>query len=423
MFRSTKQCKMKTESKNIRILVKKCEIFLREKGYSETCISVHLRKWEQGIQRYMDDNFISDYNSDIGEQYLVIATKNKAPSTIRARTRNIHILSDFLSSGTIRKRIVRLIDYPLPGEIGIIAEKFLESLRMARRCDLTINEHRRILSYFIERLSIKLINQVTDINELDVIDFIGSAQHCKDKYLNTSRLFCRFLYKEKYINKNIEYILGRNNLPKHEKIPSVYNPNEIRQIERSVDQASPVGKRDYAILLLTTRLGLRASDVCNLEFSNIDWDKNTIRLSQYKTKRDLDLPLLADIGEAIVNYLKYGRPISDSSLVFLSVVAPYRALNHISMNGIISRVVTSSGIKINNRKFGPHAMRHTLASQLLSNGISLPIISETLGHEKTQTTMNYLRIDLKSLMKCTLNVPPVKQEFYDQQGGIFYERV
>jgi site-specific recombinase XerD len=316
-----------------------------------------------------------------------------------------------------------LIDYPLPGEIGIIAEKFLESLRMARRCDLTINEHRRILSYFIERLSIKLINQVTDINELDVIDFIGSAQHCKDKYLNTSRLFCRFLYKEKYINKNIEYILGRNNLPKHEKIPSVYNPNEIRQIERSVDQASPVGKRDYAILLLTTRLGLRASDVCNLEFSNIDWDKNTIRLSQYKTKRDLDLPLLADIGEAIVNYLKYGRPISDSSLVFLSVVAPYRALNHISMNGIISRVVTSSGIKINNRKFGPHAMRHTLASQLLSNGISLPIISETLGHEKTQTTMNYLRIDLKSLMKCTLNVPPVKQEFYDQQGGIFYERV
>ena len=109
--------------------------------------------------------------------------------------------------------------------------------------------------------------------------------------------------------------------------------------------------------------------------------------------------------------------------MFLSVVAPYRALNHISMNGIISRIITSSGIKINNRKFGPHAMRHTLASQLLSNGISLPIISETLGHEKTQTTMNYLRIDLKSLVKCTLDVPPVKQEFYDQQGGIFYERV
>jgi hypothetical protein len=198
---------MKTESNNIRILVKKCENFLREKGYSEACISVHLRKWEQGIQQYMDDNFISDYNSDVGEQYLLIATKNNAPSTSRARTRNIHILSDFLSSGTIRKRIIRLIDYPLPGEIGIIGERFLESLRIARRCDLTINEHRRILSYFIERLSIKLINQVSDINESDVIDFIGSAQHCKDKYLNTARLFCRFLYKEKYIDKNIEFIL------------------------------------------------------------------------------------------------------------------------------------------------------------------------------------------------------------------------
>ena len=128
---------MKRESNNIRILVKKCENFLREKGYSEACISVHLRKWEQGIQQYMDDNLISDYNSDVGEQYLLIATKNIAPSTIRTRTRSIHILSDFLSSGTIHNRIVRLIDYPLPGEIGIIAEKFLESLRIARRCDLT----------------------------------------------------------------------------------------------------------------------------------------------------------------------------------------------------------------------------------------------------------------------------------------------
>ncbi len=80
-----------------------------------------------------------------------------------------------------------------------------------------------------------------------------------------------------------------------------------------------------------------------------------------------------------------------------------------------------SGVDISNRKFGPHSMRHSLASQLLNNGVSLPVISETLGHEKTQTTMEYLRIDMKNLAKCTLEVPIVNQEFYEQKGRVFYE--
>jgi integrase len=155
----------------------------------------------------------------------------------------------------------------------------------------------------------------------------------------------------------------------------------------------------------------------------MDWDNNIIRLIQYKTKRAIDLPLLKDVGEAIINYLKYGRPVSGSSLIFLSARTPYRALTGVSVSSIINRIIKVSGVKINNRKVGPHAMRHTLASQLLGNGVSLPVISEVLGHEKTQTTMNYLRIDIGSLMRCTLDVPNVNPEFYRQKGGVFYERI
>ena len=414
---------MYKKSRNITTLIEECENQLREKGYSEACITVHRGKWQQGIQQYMSSNAIEEYSEDVGEEYLRIVTKNQAPSTVRANVRNVHILTDYLTSGTIRKRIVHLVNYPLSGEIGLVAEKFLSKLRSARRSELTIIEHRRMLSYFIEGLLLKSINKIEEITESEVIDFIDSAQHCKDKHYNTTRLFFRYLYEEKYININIEYVLGRNNYPKQEKIPSVYDPEEIKQIERSVDQASAVGKRDYAILLLTTRLGLRASDICALRFSDIDWDKNLIRLTQYKTKREIELPLLIDIGEAIINYLRYGRPVSDSSLVFLSAAAPYRSLTHISLNGIVSRIIKASGVNISNRKFGPHAMRHTLASQLLSNGTPLPVISETLGHEKTQTTMNYLRVDLKNLMKCSLDVPLVNQDFYNQKGGFFYGRI
>jgi site-specific recombinase XerD len=96
-------------------------------------------------------------------------------------------------------------------------------------------------------------------------------------------------------------------------------------------------------------------------------------------------------------------------------------MNHIGLTGVIARIMQGSKVDISQRKFGPHSMRHSLASQLLNNGVSLPVISETLGHAKTQTTMEYLRIDMKNLAKCTLEVPIVNQEFYEQKGGAFYE--
>ncbi|MCG8322314.1 MAG: tyrosine-type recombinase/integrase [Cytophagales bacterium] len=188
-----------------------------------------------------------------------------------------------------------------------------------------------------------------------------------------------------------------------------------------MDRSSPVGKRDYAMLLLATRLGFRSSDIAGLQFANLDWDNNLIGLTQYKTKREIELPLLSDVGEAIINYLQHARPASSEPNVFLSACAPYRPINRLIINGAISRIIIASKVDIRNRKFGPHAMRHTLATRLLSNGTPLPIISEVLGHEATQTTMKYLRVDLNNLQHCALGVPIVAKSFYEQRGGMFYE--
>ncbi|MDP3915425.1 MAG: tyrosine-type recombinase/integrase [Bacteroidota bacterium] len=192
----------------------------------------------------------------------------------------------------------------------------------------------------------------------------------------------------------MEYVIGRNNFPKREKLPSVYDADEIKRIEDAVGQSSAVGKRDYAMLLLATRLGLRSSDIAGLKFENLDWNRNIICLTQSKTKKVIELPLLTDVGEAVINYLKYGA---------------------------VSRTIIASGVDITGRKFDSHAMRHKLASQLLRNGTSLPVISETLGHSDTQATMNYLRIDINNLMRCSLDVPLVSASFYQQKGGLFYE--
>jgi integrase len=234
------------------------------------------------------------------------------------------------------------------------------------------------------------------------------------------RLFCRYLYEQKLIDRNIEYVIGKNSYIAKEKLPSIYDPEEIKQIESSVEQSSPVGKRDYAMLLLATRLGLRVSDIAGLQFNNLDWDKNIIRLVQFKTKREIELPLLSDAGEAIINYLKFGRPHSSSQQIFLSSLPPYNPANGAAVSRAVRNIISLSKVNIRNRKTGPHAMRHTLASRLLHNGVALPVISEALGHKNTQTTMGYLRVDIDGLMKCTLDVPCVPSDFYTQKGGLFY---
>ena len=96
-------------------------------------------------------------------------------------------------------------------------------------------------------------------------------------------------------------------------------------------------------------------------------------------------------------------------------------MTHISLNGVISRIMQESGIDITGRKFGPHSMRHSLASNLLKAGVSIPIISSALGHKSSQTTMGYLRIDASNLRKCSLDVPEVPDSFYEQKGGAFYD--
>lgn len=410
---------MDTE-REIRSLTGDCVAYLREEGYSEPRIKDYLRFWRDGIQEYMKKNSMGNYHTDIGESFLN-GMPIMSPSHMRAIRRSVHVLDDFLLYGKVRKRIVQYVHHELPGELGKIAVEFLRSQEKLRRSKLTIENHRRRLSYFIAHLTLRSVNQVSDIGEEEVLAFISSAQNCKDGYLSTIRLFCRFLYQRKYIDRNVEYVIGRNNYPIREKLPSVYNADEIKRIENTVERSSAVGKRDYAMLLMTTRLGLRSSDIAGLTFGNLDWQRNLISLVQRKTKKIVELPLLADVGEAIINYLKYGRPVSDLEQVFLTATAPYDSVNRLVINGAISRTIKASGVNINGRKFGPHAMRHTLASQLLRNGTSLPVISETLGHSDTQVTMNYLRIDVNSLMQCALDVPLVSINFYGQKGGVFYE--
>ena len=144
--------------------------------------------------------------------------------------------------------------------------------------------------------------------------------------------------------------------------------------------------------------------MANLHFSNIDWENDRIRLTQVKTGNPLELPLLTDVGEAIIAYLRNGRPHTESDHVFVRMKPPFTAFHPGAVGALVHEHLVKAGIHVEGRKAGSHALRHSLASRLLEHEIPLPVISEILGHVNTQTTMTYLRIDISELKKCALEV-------------------
>ena len=159
-------------------------------------------------------------------------------------------------------------------------------------------------------------------------------------------------------------------------------------------------------MTLITRYGLRAADVKDLMLSNLRWDTNTIEVIQSKTRNPLRLPLMKDVGWAIIDYLKHGRPVSDNPYVFLTSTVPFRpfGVNSCALNAILTKHIRAAGVRIPREvPKGVHSLRHTLASTMLANDVPLPVISSVLGHVTTKATSIYLHIDIERLKECALD--------------------
>jgi integrase len=227
------------------------------------------------------------------------------------------------------------------------------------------------------------------------------------------------LQQEHILDVDLSYLVPKDNYRKEAKLPTTYTEEEIERMLSAVDRGNPKGKRDYAMLLLACRLGLRASDICGLSFSNLLWQENLIVLIQEKTKKRIELPLLADVGNAIIDYLKYGRTVSQLPYIFLHAGHEERKLAEPTLHSIVSLYLKRAGVKnVEKKKHGPHALRHSLAGFLLQKKTPLPVISEILGHDSTESTKTYLRIDMEHLRQCALEVPPVAESYYLRTGVV-----
>lgn len=409
------------EEVNILELTERCIKYFQRQCYTRNRITVYKSLWRNGIIRYMSQKGIESYSPSVGAEFVSTCHFH---GTIRPqereKIRSIQVLDDMLKLGYIRKRCFTPVFHALDGEVGAEMEKLITHLTNLRRSMVTIKDYRLYLSEFLMHLNERNVKHVSAITEKDILSFVFSHPTNKVNIVSALRVLFRFWREEHIVDDRFEELFDTYKTHKPERIPSYFAANEVMRIEQSVSRNSANGKRNYAMLLLASRLGLRASDIANLQFSDIDWDKNMITLTMQKTKKVIELPLLADVGNAIIDYLRHGRPKSDSQNVFLSGNAPYVAATKNMVCAAINGIILRSGVDTSWKHHGPHSLRHSLASAMLNGGSLMPVISESLGHRSTQTTLAYLKIDLRSLQKCALPVPEIADCFYMQRGGAFY---
>jgi integrase/recombinase XerD len=186
-------------------------------------------------------------------------------------------------------------------------------------------------------------------------------------------------------------------------IPRAIGADQVRQLLASIDRRTVTGRRDYAIVLLLARLGLRAGEVAFLELDDIDWDAGEVSVRGKGDQRTA-LPLPAEVGAAIAAYVRHGRPLSTSRRVFLRSKAPVRGfLSQCAIGSIIRHALQRTGIQAPTT--GAHQFRHALATQMLRRGASLTEIGEVLRHRSPQTTTIYAKVDLQALRTLALPWP------------------
>lgn len=382
----------------------------------------HYRYRWSFVKEYMESQKIDFISSEVCKNFLIKLYNSRSHSDLSENEKYIgkavSVLSEFIETGAIQKKNKTI---HLDGSIGALMKDFLAIKESYRRSKLTIDKIESHMSRFNFWLSANGVSTIREIKQIHIISFIKSLNPNKKALIHDTlmdlRGFFKFLYEKEIILVNMASFIPKDNYVSQSRLPSYYSEEELDKLLNTIDRGTAVGKRDYAILLIAARLGLRVSDIARLKFENLHWNNSTIVLRQYKNGKDLTLPLLPAIGNAILDYIQYGRPHSNEKNVFLLAISPFLPISSRSISTMVHRRFIDSGLNIGNRRHGAHALRHSLVKELLKNKQTLPVITEVLGHKNTESTRHYIRIDTESLRQCALDVPIVNPVFYTHAGG------
>lgn len=375
---------------------------LREDGYAVHSGFVQLRLLGC-FNRWLDRKGLtsSDVDAAIIEQYL----RGRAQSR-RLRRGDSAALFRLLAMLRPEGSVVAA---PPPTPVEVALGHFQQYLRQERSLSeaTVINYTPVARSFLLERFP-KGALHFQRITTADITAFVQrQATLVTSKraqlVVTALRSFLRYLFCRGIVAVDLAVCVPTIATWSLSRVPRFLASEQIEKILGSCDRETVIGKRDYALLLLLARLGLRAGEVVALTLDDFDWEAGLVTV-RGKGKRVAQMPLPSEVGTAIANYISTGRPQCSSRRVFIRAKAPLTGFaNSIAVCSLVDKALERAGVESQYR--GSHVFRHSLATRMLQHGASLPEIGDLLRHRRPDTTRIYAKVDLVALRSIALPWP------------------
>jgi integrase/recombinase XerD len=382
-------------------------------GYSTISIKFYRKRWQQVLQFAQERGetfYFEQLGIDFLEKKFCIFEKDLNRTLSQSdvqEMRVIRMIGDFQLHQTILRRHCKhngILTDPYFVAISNLFKSYCVNKGYSK---ITTGHYVKQSTRFIDYLISQNIKDCKEIDPILIHAYIktltGYAYKTVGQNICSLRAFFRFLLEMQKIEIDLTPKIPTIQARKQACIPSLWTVDELQKLIAAIDRGNPKGKRDYAIILLACCLGMRSTDIKHLKMENFHWEEKKLVFIQSKTKTPLSLPLTPEVGWAVINYLKYGRPKVDSPYLFLRHLAPFDAFaegNH--LYELIKRYMELAHLPTLKKRRGMHSLRHTMASLLLEKDTPLPTISDILGHVNTDSTAVYLKVDIAKLKECAL---------------------
>ncbi|HBM16419.1 MAG TPA: hypothetical protein DD381_08790 [Lentisphaeria bacterium] len=400
------------QKKTLSELLHDLESEMRRLGYTNASIQFYRRRWQM-LLKFAQERGEIFYSERLGidfvEKHFQILEKDfdrKLSQQDTQELRIIRVIGDFQLHHTVLRRYYKHKEILTEPSFIAISNRFASYCKNKSYSVVTIGHYIKQSARFMDYLASQNVTDCTTISLPLIHDYIrtlmGYTYKTVEQNICSMRTFFRFLLEIEEVQTDFAAKTPMVQARKQTRIPSVWTAAELKTLILAIDRGSPKGKRDYAIILLACRLGMRCTDVKHLKMENFHWEDKKLVFIQSKTRTALTLPLTAEVGWAVIDYLKYGRPKIDSSYVFVKHMAPFGPFSESDhLCRLIKGYMEQAHIPVLKKRRGMHSLRHTLASMLLEKDTPLSTISDILGHIDTDSTSVYLKVDIKKLKECS----------------------
>jgi integrase/recombinase XerD len=294
----------------------------------------------------------------------------------------------------------------MPDPFAGVAPGFFDFLRRDRGLrETTLVQYRHYLQRFqnyLQRVDRPLLPDLPPavISALIIESGESIDKRSVQSLCSILKVFFRYLYRVGLMTRNLSKVIESPRRYRLSSLPRSIAWNEVERMLLKIDRRSLVGKRDYAILLLLVTYGLRASEVGALTLDDINWKHDRLDIRGRKAGHSTAYPLVPIVGEALLDYLKQGRPETTERALFIGAYAPYKRLSPVAVSLRAKWYLRKAGITVS--RPGSHTLRHTCVQRLVDSGFSLKTIGDFVGHRTPDATQIYAKVNIEALREVAL---------------------